>query len=489
MGVTGSLRATAAKLRQLVWSEPANPVERRLLRKADWLILPYLCLTVTGLGAALKMHGGQYNNVLAFFTAGYAISMIPQNLLLLVIRPRILFPVNGVIWGTLTAASAAVTKVEHLYIIKFFQGAAEASTFVGAHYILGSWYKPEEIGRRAAIFSISGQAASLFSGPMQTAMFHHLDGRHGIAGWQWLLIVCGIITVPITVAGAFLLPDTPATTRTRLLSAEERAYAAERVATPANTKLDRTLFRRLFARWEIWTFSLLWVAGGAIESYGAWGIMTLWMRAQKTATLRPFYSIDQLNHYPLGIAAVAIVALFTTSVWTDRRTQDRWAVNLLTSACVVVSAAVVLHGGLHPGAFSRGVHFFAFYLSGVSFAGQASNFSWVNELLAHDEQVRSIVLASMNLASYAFNSWFQVVFFKASDAPKFQKGSSLILAFCVLLVLFTSLARALQIRNQRRVITRDACGAADLASEAEDDKKLDPEDLPDLATGAVPSLA
>lgn len=57
---------------------------------------------------------------------------------------------------------------------------------------------------------------------------------------------------------------------------------------------------------------MLRVAGGAIESYGAWGIMTLWMRAQKTATLRPFYSIDQLNHYPLGIAAVAIVALFTT---------------------------------------------------------------------------------------------------------------------------------------------------------------------------------
>jgi hypothetical protein len=37
------------------------------------------------------------------------------------------------------------------------------------HYILGAWYKPEEIGRRAAIFSISGQAATLFSGPLQSA--------------------------------------------------------------------------------------------------------------------------------------------------------------------------------------------------------------------------------------------------------------------------------------------------------------------------------
>ena len=39
------LRKRLASVRQLVWSEPRDPVERRLLRKADWLILPYLCLT------------------------------------------------------------------------------------------------------------------------------------------------------------------------------------------------------------------------------------------------------------------------------------------------------------------------------------------------------------------------------------------------------------------------------------------------------------
>ena len=29
-----------------------------------------------------------------------------------------------------------------------------------------------------------------------------------------------------------------------------------------------------------------------------------------------------------------------------------------------MSATLILYGGLHPGAFSRGVYFFAFYLSG-----------------------------------------------------------------------------------------------------------------------------
>lgn len=54
------------------------------------------------------------------------------------------------------------------------------------------------------------------------------------------------------------------------------------------------------------------IAGGAIESYAAWGIMPLWMRVQRTALLRPLYTIDQLNHYPLGIAGVAILALIVS---------------------------------------------------------------------------------------------------------------------------------------------------------------------------------
>ena len=43
----------------------------------------------------------------------------------------------------------------------------EASTFVGCHYILGSWYTAEELGKRTAIFTSSGLAGTLFSGILQ----------------------------------------------------------------------------------------------------------------------------------------------------------------------------------------------------------------------------------------------------------------------------------------------------------------------------------
>lgn len=45
-----------------------------------------------------------------------------------------------VVWAALTMCSAAAQKPQDLMAIRFFQGIAESSTFVGTHYILGAWY-------------------------------------------------------------------------------------------------------------------------------------------------------------------------------------------------------------------------------------------------------------------------------------------------------------------------------------------------------------
>lgn len=45
-----------------------------------------------------------------------------------------------VIWGGLTMCTAAAKHPRDIMAIRFFQGMAESSTFVGTHYILGSWY-------------------------------------------------------------------------------------------------------------------------------------------------------------------------------------------------------------------------------------------------------------------------------------------------------------------------------------------------------------
>ncbi|KAF7294861.1 Permease of the major facilitator superfamily [Mycena indigotica] len=231
-----------------IWGEPE---ERKLLFKIDFFVLSFVCLQyfsnyldranltnayVSGMKEALGMTGHDFNNVNSMFTVGYTIAQIPQNLLLQVIPARILFPVNTLIWGCLTMVTAAATHVRHLYVIRFFQGMAEASTFVGAHYIMGSWYKDSELGTRGAIFSSSAQIATIFSGVLQgfiqvpLAVFivswlqrpstKNLDQLHGIAGFRWLFIICGLITVPIAIYGFIFFPDTPETTTAKYFTEE-----------------------------------------------------------------------------------------------------------------------------------------------------------------------------------------------------------------------------------------------------------------------------
>ncbi len=47
--------------------------------------------------------------------------------------------------------------------IRFLQALFESSTFTGCHWILGSWYKEEELGKRSGIFSTFAQMGSLWS--------------------------------------------------------------------------------------------------------------------------------------------------------------------------------------------------------------------------------------------------------------------------------------------------------------------------------------
>ncbi|KAF5388136.1 hypothetical protein D9615_000261 [Tricholomella constricta] len=222
--------------RHFVWgASPPTKVERTLLYKIDWFILSYCCLMyftnyldrsnisnayVSGMKEELNMVGTEFNKINTIFTCGYIIGMIPNNLMLQVVSPRIWFPSMQIVWGVLTFGTSAVHSVQQIYIIRFFQGMAESSTFVGSHYILGSWYKPEELGKRSGIFTSSGLIGTLFSGILQAAVYRHLDGHAGRSGWRWLFIIDGVITLPIAIYGFLIFPDLPVTTKAFYLTTE-----------------------------------------------------------------------------------------------------------------------------------------------------------------------------------------------------------------------------------------------------------------------------
>jgi MFS transporter, ACS family, pantothenate transporter len=75
-------------------------------------------------------------------------------------------------------------------------------------YVIGLWYRKDELAKRSCIFHTSNAIDIMISGYLTTAVYH-LGGRGGLVGWQWQFIIDGVISLPIALAGFFVLPDVP----------------------------------------------------------------------------------------------------------------------------------------------------------------------------------------------------------------------------------------------------------------------------------------
>ncbi len=71
-------------------------------------------------------------------------------------------------------------------------GLAESSFYPGMQYVIGSWYRKDELAKRSCIFHTSSAIATMVSGYLMAAVYH-LGGNGGLAGWQWSVpLVCFI---------------------------------------------------------------------------------------------------------------------------------------------------------------------------------------------------------------------------------------------------------------------------------------------------------
>ena len=104
-----------------------------------------------------------------------------------------------------------------------------------------------------------------------------------------------------------------------------------------------------------------------------------------------FLTSVRSDNFPSGLTAFGIASTLIFSAITDStRSRSRWPVLVYFSTCCVVSSICLLV--LRS---PRGLKFFAWYLSGASYAGQATTFAWANQICADDDLERGIVLASM----------------------------------------------------------------------------------------------
>jgi ACS family tartrate transporter-like MFS transporter len=213
---------------------PQRELANSALRKAAWRLIPLIALgygtaymdRVNVSYAALQMNRDlHFSNTIYGLGAGifflsYAVCEIPSNLLLYRFGARRWLSRIMVTWGVIAMAMIFVRTPAQFYAARFLLGIAEAGFFPGIVFYIFQWFPASMRARSITRVYIAFPISTIVMGSIAGALMS-LDGRMGLAGWQWLFLIEALPAIVLGVVFWLMLPNGPADAA--WLSDEERA--------------------------------------------------------------------------------------------------------------------------------------------------------------------------------------------------------------------------------------------------------------------------
>ncbi|KAK5944071.1 hypothetical protein PMZ80_003352 [Knufia obscura] len=228
-------------------TEEEKVIEKKLKRRIDGLIMPcviaiylmnyidrnnYAAARLQGLEEDLGLTAAQYQLGLSILFVAYILAQVPSNLLLNHLgRPSLYLGFFTTAWGLVSACTSQVTTPGGIFACRFILGLVEAPFFAGVLFYLSKWYTKTELNLRMSIFYSGSLISGAFGNLIAAGILSGLAGERGLAAWQWLYIIEGVITVALGLTITVILPDFPHTWR--LLSPEMKHVANRRLAIDA----------------------------------------------------------------------------------------------------------------------------------------------------------------------------------------------------------------------------------------------------------------
>ncbi|KAK4454852.1 phthalate transporter [Podospora aff. communis PSN243] len=408
-------------------------IDKKILRKMDLHLLPCLIIMYLlnfldranlaqarqgSLEADLGMTGSDFNLATSIFFVAYLLMQLPSNLLITRVRPSLYLSCAMVLWGGVSACNAATRKFGDLIAVRFLLGFVEAPFFPGAVFLMSSWYTRAELTRRMSYFYSGNALANMFGGIIGAAVLGNMDGAQGIAGWRWLFIIEGVVTIGFAFVVYFVLPDYPKTTR--WLSDEERAFAQWRLLQDINeTDEAKSVWAGLklaLLDYRLYLFVLLqhlsllsqtfqYFFPSIVQTLGYDKITTLWLTV-------PVW---------FGTFLVSVAVTFTSAKTADRS---------LHIFCLMLFAAV--GNAIATGTSVLGARFFAMFLMPMgAVPAYQIILAWISNSFPRPLVKRSSSLAIANMVGNTASIYGSYMY-PASAAPQYVPGGSANAVICLL---------------------------------------------------------
>ncbi|KAJ7099567.1 major facilitator superfamily domain-containing protein [Mycena belliarum] len=250
--------------------------ERRTMRSVDLHIIPIVALLYSfalldrinlgaartaGMGPALHLEvGARFSICTVIYFIPYIILQIPGNLIIRKFGARRYLAFCATGWGAVQLGMGFVTTWGYLTLCRMLLGVFEASFFPGIVYIISSWYTRYEVQKRLAFFYLLSLTISGFSSILAYA-FSLLDGKRNIAGWSWIFIIEGSVTLFLAVISFFLLPDFPELNT--FLTPDQTQFVLRRVEEDRGDSVpDQLTVRKVLHHlgdWTLWAYGIMFM--------------------------------------------------------------------------------------------------------------------------------------------------------------------------------------------------------------------------------------
>ncbi|SCV03025.1 LANO_0G01684g1_1 [Lachancea nothofagi CBS 11611] len=328
----------------LTWSQAE---EKRLLRKLDLRVALSACLMFAALQIDrgnlqqavadnmlddLNLSTNDYNTGQQIFYAAFTIAEVPSQLLSKKIGPDLFVPIQMVSWSIVAMAQAAMSGKAGFFATRAFLGLLEGGFIADLVLWLSYFYTSRELTIRLSWFWTCQSLVQIVTALLAFAILR-MRGVGGLTGWQWLLLLEGIITFLISVAAFYLMVPSAVQTKNWLhpkgwFSPREEKIVVNRILRDDPSKGDMNNRQALTPR-KLWA---------AIADYDMWPIYAIGIIAYiPVGTLTPYLTLNlkQLGFSTLNVQLLSIpynilhIILLLGITWASERFQERSLVCLL----------------------------------------------------------------------------------------------------------------------------------------------------------------
>ncbi|KAJ8070400.1 hypothetical protein OCU04_000775 [Sclerotinia nivalis] len=206
------------------WTEEE---ERQLVRRLDWRVCLWACVMFFGLQVDrgnlvqavadnlltdLKLTTDEYNFGNNIFLFSFLLAELPSQLISKKIGPDRWIPMQISLWSIVAMSQCAIQGKSGFYATRSMLGLLEGGFIPDIVLWLSYFYTSKELPVRLSFFWTTLSGTTIITSILAYALLH-MRGVSGWAGWRWLFLIEGLITLLVGLSSFFMMPASAVQTK------------------------------------------------------------------------------------------------------------------------------------------------------------------------------------------------------------------------------------------------------------------------------------